>query len=136
MAVIRNVADMKRPRVFSVLIADDDRVTRTVLRAALTKAGYSVVADAETGIQTVVLYDEKHPDIVLLDINMPKGSGLTTLRMIREINPNAKVVMLTGDRTPESVETALELGAADYVCKTSGDERILEALKNALQCKQ
>ena len=132
MVKIRNVADLKRAKVRSVIIGDDDRVTRSVLRAMLTKEGYAVLGEADTGLQTAVLFDQHHPNVVLLDINMPKGTGLTTLRLIREIDPNARVIMLTGDTSSELVKDALRLGARDFVSKTSGDKRILEALKKVL----
>ena len=132
MVKIRNIEDLKRPRVRSVVIGDDDRVTRTVLRAVLTKAGYAVLGEADTGLETAVLFDKHRPDIVLLDINMPKGKGLTILRLLHEIDPHVRVIMLTGDTSPETVSKALKLGAKDYVSKTSGDKRILEAVKKAL----
>lgn len=133
MAVIRNTQDMKRSRVWSAIIGDDDRVTRSVLRAVLTKEGYTVLGEADTGLKTAVLFDQHRPDFVLLDVNMPKGTGLTILRLIREIDRHARVIMLTGDSSPETVKDALMLGARDYVSKTSGDKRILEAVKSVLK---
>lgn len=134
MVKMRNVADLRRAKVRSVIIGDDDRVTRSIsiLRAMLTKEGYAVLGEAKTGLQTAVLFDQYHPNVVLLDINMPKGTGLTTLRLIREIDPNARVIMLTGDTSSELVKDALRLGARDFVSKISGNERILEALKKVL----
>ena len=133
MVVIRNMADLKRTKVRTVIIGDDDRVTRTVLRAVLTKAGYAVLGEADTGLETAVLFDKHRPDIVLLDVNMPKGKGLTILRLLHEIDPHVRVIMLTGDTSPKTVSKALQLGAKDYVSKTSGDERILDAVKRVVE---
>ena len=122
----------ERENVVSVLIGEDDQVTRKLLRAALAKQGYSIVAEAETGLQTAMLFEKHRPEITLLDINMPHGSGLTILRLILEIEPGARVIMLTGDTSPETVTVAKDLGAVDYVSKTSGPKRILEALNRAM----
>ncbi|HPA45153.1 MAG TPA: response regulator [bacterium] len=132
MVEYRNVVDMKRPVVRSVIIADDDRLTRSILRSVLTRAGYSILGEAETGLKTAVLYEEHHPDILLLDIDMPGGSGITILRLIREMDRNARVIMLTGDTTPKTVSVALRLGAKDYVSKSSGEERLLTAIRKTL----
>ncbi len=123
----------QREQIYSVLIGEDCRVTRKRLRAGLAKRGYQVVGEAETGLEAVLLFDKCRPDIVLLDINMPKGNGLTALRMIHEIEPRARVIMLTGETSPDSVMTAQRLGAMDYVSKTSNSERIIEALQKALK---
>ena len=123
----------EREQVYSVLIGEDCRVTRKRLRAGLAKRGYQVVGEADTGLETVLLFDKYRPDIVLLDINMPKGNGLTALRMIHEIEPKARAIMLTGETSSDSVITAKKLGAMDYVSKTSSPDRILEALETALK---
>ncbi len=120
-----------RPKVFSILICDDDKVSRKILRTQLSKLGYSVVGEAETGLQSAILFEKYRPHLSLLDVHMPHGSGLTILALIREIQPEARVILLTGDTDASLVSAAKELGATDYVSKLSQPERLLEAIGKA-----
>lgn len=114
----------------TVLICDDDPVTNRMLSAKVKKFGYEVVGVAENGLEALNLVNEKRPAIVLLDINMPMGSGLTVLRFIRESKMQSKVIMLTSDDSPDSVLTAKKLGVDDYIIKPSLDtNRLFEALR-------
>lgn len=102
-----------------VLICEDEAVSLLLLRSILEKRGYEVIGEATTGLQAINLYDEKKPDLVLLDINMPKGGGITTLRFMRELDPIPYIVILTGDNSKFNVETTKKLGANDYVLKST-----------------
>lgn len=106
-------------RKHRVLICEDDAASLLLLRTILEKHGYEVVGEATTGIEAINLYDQTQPDLVLLDINMPKGGGVTTLRFMRELNPHPYIVMLTGDSSKFHVETTKKLGANDYLLKSS-----------------
>jgi two-component system, chemotaxis family, chemotaxis protein CheY len=119
----------------SVLIVDDDRVIRLILRKHLTKLGMVIVGEAATGLDGAYMYDKYHPDIVLLDVQMPKGNGLTILRLIHEINPKAVVIMLTGDTAEDVIKNAINLGAHDYISKRSEDlpERLAESLMKTMK---
>ncbi|MFH1740557.1 MAG: response regulator [bacterium] len=84
------------------------------------------------GVETIVQVAEKRPDIVLLDIGMPMGSGLTILPVLREIDPTICVIMLTVDNRSESVHTAISLGAKGYVVKQHLEpDRLLAAARRA-----
>ena len=112
-----------------VLVCDDDPGTRLLVCTILEKYGYRVVGEAENGLQSLNLYVEREPDIVVLDIKMPLGDGLAVLRYIRALDRKSRVVMLTVDDSPDAVKAALRLGADDYVIKTSlNTPRFLEAL--------
>ena len=112
-----------------VLVCDDDDVCRRMLCSKLKKHEYEIVGEAETGLEALNLFMQRRPDIVLLDIKMPMGSGLTVLRFIREVDTNAKIIMLSADRTSHAVNTALKLGANDYLVKGQlNTDRLLEAL--------
>ncbi|RJP22621.1 MAG: response regulator [Candidatus Omnitrophota bacterium] len=100
-----------------VLICEDDADCRFLLKAKLKQHGYEIAGEAKTGYQSLTLFMETKPDIVLLDIGMPKGSGLTVLRFIREIDQDIRIVMLTGDNKERTVKIALKLGANDYLIK-------------------
>ncbi|HPA45666.1 MAG TPA: response regulator [bacterium] len=113
-----------------VLICEDDADARLLIRSILRTNHFDVAGEAETGIQALNLFKETKPDIVLLDIQMPQGGGLTVLRFLREIDQKVRVILLTVDDSPHSVRTALKLGANDYVIKSSlTTPRFLQALQ-------
>ena len=117
----------------SVLLCDDDRSTRLMLRRLLEKQNYTIAGEAASGVEAIRLVDETHPDIVLLDIGMPRGHGLTILPVLRELDENLCIIMLTGDSRAESVRTAIGLGAKGYIAKESlSRERLFSALENAV----
>ncbi|HOE11330.1 MAG TPA: response regulator [bacterium] len=113
-----------------VLICEDDADARLLIRSILNTIHFEIAGEAETGIQALNLFRETRPDIVLLDIQMPQGDGLTVLRFLREIDRQVRVILLTADDTSHSVNTALKLGANDYVIKSSlTTPRFLQALQ-------
>jgi two-component system chemotaxis response regulator CheY len=118
---------------YSVLIADDAAFMREMLRDILTGAGFRVVAEAEDGVQAVASYREHRPDLVTLDIVMPRKSGIDTLREIREGDPNACVVMCSALGQEALVMEALDAGARDYVVKPFRADQVLAAVTRAVQ---
>ncbi len=119
----------QRPKVCKILLGEDCRVSSTLIRSYLAKKGYAIAGVGETGLQTALLYDRHRPDVVLLDVNMPEGNGLTILRLIREINPDALVIMLSNDSSSFTKEISMKLGAASYISKGTSPQRILEAIQ-------
>lgn len=115
-----------------VLIVDDATVMRTVLRTILTKNGYEIAGEAADGEEATRVYNECHPDVVTLDIIMPKMTGLEALKIILTTDPEAKIVMCTADSSREAVISSLKMGAKDYVIKPFSVDRLLEALKKAI----
>ncbi|MFH1737786.1 MAG: response regulator [bacterium] len=112
-----------------VLVCEDDSDSRLLICTVLQKLGYEVVGEADNGLHALNLFVEKKPDIVLLDIKMPLGDGLAVLRFIREIDTKSRVIMLTVDDSPHAVKAARQLGADDYVIKSSiTTPRFLKAL--------
>jgi len=105
------------PRKVRVLLADDEKHVRALVKAVLTTLKCEVVAEAENGEEAVLAYKEKQPDIVLLDVNMPVKDGLAALREIKAINGNVVAIMLTSLSDMKTIQSALELGAAQYIRK-------------------
>jgi len=114
-----------------LLIADDHEVIRTGLITLLQGSGIEVVGQAATGKETVKLAEQLKPDVVLLDIRMPDGDGLSTLEKLRQKVPSAKVVMLSTYDNPTYVARAVALGASDFVLKGATREAIIETIKAA-----
>ncbi len=105
------------PPIPRILLSDDDPDTLLMLKTLFERNGYHVCGEAQTGVETIVQVVEKHPDVLILDIRMPQGNGLTILPVLREIDPKLCIIMLTADNTSESVHTAISLGAKGYIAK-------------------
>ena len=115
----------------TVLIVEDQQLLRAWLSRLLAEDGYHILeaGNAEKGVSQ---YTEHQPDVVLLDIGLPKKNGLEVLREIRELDPTARVVMLTAWSEESILRQAVELGALDYVIKPFRKQRVLLALQRAL----
>ena len=115
----------------TLLIADDHEVIRIGLASLLAGSDIEIVAEAATGKEAVALAEEHRPDIVLLDIRMPDGDGLSTLEKLRSKVPETAVVMLSTYDNPTYVARSVALGAADYVLKGSSREDLITTLQAA-----
>ena len=99
-----------------LLIVDDDIPTADFLSRYLGKRDYEIFI-ANDGESALSIVKEKQPNIVLLDIKMPGTSGMTVLQKIKEIDKNAKVIMMTAIKDESMIELAREYGASDYITK-------------------
>ena len=99
-----------------VLVIDDESEVRHLIRRVLQKMGHEVI-EAADGADTMQLIRHERPDLVLLDIHMPKLDGIATMSDIRDVDPTLPVVMVTGDLDLERVKLALERGASEYITK-------------------
>ena len=115
-----------------VAITDDHRVVREGIRYMLSDApDIEVVAEASSGTELLALLADTQIDVVLLDVRMPEMSGLAALERVRELEPNARVLMLSMHDQPGYVKRAIELGAAGYVLKNIGRAELITALEVA-----
>jgi two-component system chemotaxis response regulator CheY len=115
-----------------VLIADDLKFIKLVLRELVEKAGFRVIGEASDGREAVELYQNKRPDVVLMDITMPKMDGLAALKQILKLDPGAKVIMCSALGQQSLIVQALQLGAKDFIVKPFRDERVIGAIKKIL----
>lgn len=115
-----------------ILIVDDAAFMRMMIKDILTKNGYEVVAEAGNGQEAVELYNEHRPDLVTMDITMPEMDGISSLKAIREIDPEAKVIMCSAMGQQAMVIDAIQAGAKDFIVKPFQAERVLEAVKKTL----
>jgi DNA-binding NarL/FixJ family response regulator len=112
-----------------VVVADDQRVVREGLSTLLALLdGVEVVGAAADGDEVVRLAVEMHPDVVLMDLRMPRCDGVEATRRLRGLDPNIKVLMLTTYADDRSVIDALRAGARGYLTKDAGAEEIQRAL--------
>lgn len=109
---------MSATNAAKVLIVDDASFMRVVLRDILVSHGLvSQVYEAGDGLTAVDSYKQVKPDIVTMDVNMPRADGIQALKAIIQINPKAKVVMVTSVEQKHIVQDAIRAGARDYVVK-------------------
>lgn len=114
----------------TVLICDDHRVVRDGLRRFLElHDDLDVVGEAATGAEAVTLVSDTLPDVVLMDLVMPDTDGIEATRVIREISPSTRVLVLTSFATDEKVFPAIKAGAAGYLLKDVEPDDLAEAIR-------
>lgn len=111
-----------------VLIVDDAIFMRMKLKDILEKNGYSVVAEAQNGIEAIEKYKQEMPDLVTMDITMPEMDGITALKGIKAVDPNAKVVMCSAMGQQSMVMDAIQAGALDFIVKPFDNDRVIQSL--------
>ena len=115
-----------------VLIIDDEEGIRKVLTISLASDGYDVLA-AAGGEEGIEIFKKESPSIILTDIKMPGIDGIEVLKQIKELNPDAEVVMITGHGDMDSAIESLKLDASDFLNKPIRDEALSVALRRAEQ---
>jgi two-component system, NarL family, response regulator LiaR len=116
--------------VIRVVLADDHGVVRRGIRDFLTEAGdMTVVAEAENGAEAYDRVMLLKPDVVVLDVQMPEGSGIEVTRRLREAGSTAGILILTAFDDPPYIKAAIEAGANGYVMKSSDADTIIEAVR-------
>ena len=115
-------------KMAAVLIVDDTMFMRASIKQMLTANGHTVAGEASNGIEAVEKYVEVKPDVVLMDITMPDMDGLEALRLIKEKDPAAKVVMCTAMGQQAMVARAVELGAQQFIVKPFQADRLMQAI--------
>lgn len=111
-----------------VLIVDDAAFMRIKLKDILEKNNYEVAGEAENGLEAIEKYKELSPDIVTMDITMPEMDGVEALKVIREHDPSAKILMCSAMGQQSMVMDAIRAGAVDFIVKPFDTERVIHAL--------
>ena len=113
-----------------VVLADDHLVYRIGMRNLLgTEPGFDVVGEAADGLQAVEMYRSLRPDVLLLDLRMPHKNGIEVVRIIRQEDAGAHILIVTSYQTEEEVFQVLQAGALGYVLKDVGREGLVEAIR-------
>ncbi len=112
-----------------VLVVDDLPMMRQALRAVIEEAGFVVAGEAIDGNQGVVCYMEMKPDVVLLDIVMPKLDGIAALQQLIRIDPGARVIMCSALGEQSLIFRAIQLGARDFIVKPFRPQRVVESIR-------
>ena len=111
-----------------LLVVDDAMLMRRMIRDVALEAGWEVVGEAKDGREAVSLFDRLRPDLVTMDVVMPEMGGLEALRMIKRLDPGARVVMVTALDQKRTIEEAIRDGALDFIVKPFERDRIIGLL--------
>ena len=112
----------------NVLIVDDARFMRLVLRRILTQAGHTIMGEAKDGEEAVRMYADLRPDCMTLDIVMPKMNGIEAVKEIMSFDPTAKIIMVTALGQEAFVLDAIKSGAREFIIKPFRNEEIVKAV--------
>ncbi len=117
-----------KTRTIKAIIADDDSVTRHLLRTLLRQHNVDVVGEASNGKEALLKCAAAIPDILFLDINMHEMGGFETLQHTRQTLPNLAVIMISSDSTADNVQKAHAQGAHGFIVKPFTPARVMEAI--------
>ena len=115
-----------------VLVVDDAIFVRAAIKKYVEKAGHEVAGEAGDGQEAVEQFEELRTDAVIMDITMPRMSGLEALQAIKKIDSSAKVIMCSAMGQQDSIAAAIQYGAADFVIKPFTEEQIVAKIKQVL----
>lgn len=115
-----------------IMITDDSDAIRLVLKDILGMADHEIVAEAIDGQESIDLYKEKKPDLVLLDLAMPKKDGLSVVKEIIAFDSNAKIILITASDDQKVIQECLNHGALSYVSKPFDFKIVLNTISDVL----
>lgn len=115
-----------------VLIVDDLAFIKLIIRDTLEKTGFEVCGEASNGIEAIEQYKRLKPDIVLMDITMPRMDGIQALQEIIKADSQARVIMCSALGQQKLIIQSIQLGAKDFIVKPFKPERIVGAIKKTL----
>ena len=116
-----------------ILVADDASFMRQMIREIVESEGFEVCGEASDGIEAIDEFKRLHPDVVTMDIVMPRKSGIDAVRGIMELDPTACVVMCSALGQESLVMEAIEAGAKDFIVKPFKPEAVVSTLRKALE---
>lgn len=111
-----------------ILIVDDSLQIRKSLRDILERYEYNIVGEASTGIEAIKLFNSLYPDIVMLDIIMPQLGGIETLRMLRSLNKDVKVIMVSALDSLDKAKECMRAGANHYILKPFEESKVIKII--------
>ena len=120
-------------RTVRIVLAEDHIIVRDGVKALITvEPEFEVVGEAEDGIEAIRVVDEHKPDLILIDITMPKLNGMEAIGEIKACSPSTRVLVLTVHKIEEYVRACLEAGADGYLLKKSSQEELLNAIRHVM----
>ena len=118
----------------TIVLADDHPIVRQGLKTLLAgHSGWEVIGEASDGMEAVDKADSLRPDVMILDVTMPRMNGLEACRLIRQKTPGMEILFVTQHDSPQMMREALEAGARGYVVKSNAARDLLEAVEAVSQ---
>ena len=116
----------------NIMIADDSDAIRLVLKDILTIGDHTIVGEAKDGAEAVKLFPQLHPDLLLLDLAMPKKDGLVVVKEIIAQNPSAKIILITASDDQKIIQQCLDSGAFSFISKPFDFNNVLRVISDIL----
>jgi two-component system chemotaxis response regulator CheY len=129
--LITQIPEMRR-QMADILIVDDADFIRLLLRDILTNNGHRVVGEASDGVEAILKYREVRPDIVTMDIVMPKTNGIEAVRAIKAEYPKARIIMISALGQQKLVMESIRAGAKDFIVKPFNERTVVDIINKAL----
>lgn len=117
----------------TLLVTDDALIIREQIKDAAVDDGWTIVGEAGNGQEAIDRYDELQPDAMTLDLVMPEFDGLYALKGIKEIDPDAKILVVSALEQTKVLKDALKLGAHDFIVKPFKKDSLVGALDNMVE---
>ena len=119
-----------------ILIAEDHTILREGLRMLLSSnPAFEVVGEAQDGLEAIRSVESLKPDLILMDLSMPRMNGVGAIQEIKKLNPTTKILVLTVHKTEEHILTALKTGAEGYILKDATHGELMLAMNNIFSGK-
>ncbi len=112
-----------------ILIADDDSIMRELLKGILRTAGHTIVGEASNGEQAIAMVEKTSPEVLCLDIRMPKMDGMQCLEALKASTPQLIIIMISGEATLQVVQESLSKGAGGFIVKPFNAAKVLDTIQ-------
>ena len=116
----------------NILIVDDSTYLRVMIKKILRKIGHTIVAEASNGQEALEAYKSHKPDLVTMDVVMPKLNGLMAVKSILNMDPKARIIIVTALGHEPMIRQAIKLGAKDFVIKPFKQDELVKAVDGVL----
>ena len=116
----------------NIIVVDDALFMRMILKEIISNMGHTVIAEAEDGYEAILKYSELRPDLVTMDINMPRMSGVSALKEIIKFDPKANILICSALGQQSMITEAIRAGAKDFIVKPIEENRVIEAIQKIL----
>lgn len=117
----------------TLLVTDDALIIREMIKDTATSAGWEIVGEATNGQEAIERFQDLRPDVCTVDMVMPGYDGLYAVRGIKEIDPNARIIVVSAVDTKQTLMEAFRLGAADFIVKPFQRDHLLATLEKQLE---
>jgi two-component system, chemotaxis family, chemotaxis protein CheY len=120
----------------NLMIVDDSSFMRSILKDLVTDGGHNVISEAANGKEAILLYENHRPDLVTMDITMPEMDGITAIKLLLTIHPDARVIMVSAMGQEEHMFEAIKAGAKGFLVKPFSVGKVLDEIRFVMNSRQ